>query len=232
MTTGYDGSQQELYHSQCIPVLKRGFNRLTMEGPGQPSPRRYQNIGFVPHWWTSTTPLVDWLMNRADVDSSRIVLMGISFGGSLTPRAFHKEPRIAALVLFDGLTSLQQKLASTLPPEIVEAFNASQQQPFDDFIFSLTTNTSLPLYDRTIFQQGLYSFNTNSPFDWFTRLTEIAITTEVAAGAGNRPVYVAKGQVCFVSCSLLHPSSYSRSQRAIPLHSTNDSAHIYHRMIL
>lgn len=196
ITTGYDGSQQEIYHSQCIPILKRGLNCATMEGPGQPSPRKYQNIGFIPDWWTATTPVVDYVVNRPDVDPEKLVLMGISFGGSLTPRAFSREPRLSALVMLDGLPSLQQKLGKDLPSEVWAAFNASQQTPFNDFMFSLMDNTSLPLGDRYIFQQGLYAFDTKSPFDWFTRLGEISITPEVVAGAGQRPVYVAKGQVC------------------------------------
>jgi hypothetical protein len=45
--SGYDGSQEELYHSLCVEVLKRGVNCVTYEGPGQPTVRREQNIGFV-----------------------------------------------------------------------------------------------------------------------------------------------------------------------------------------
>lgn len=48
VVTGYGGSQQESYHSSCVPLISRGINCVTYEGPGQPTPRRYQHIGFVP----------------------------------------------------------------------------------------------------------------------------------------------------------------------------------------
>lgn len=42
---GYDGGQEEVYHQMGIGALSRGWNFLTYEGPGQASPRRYQNLG-------------------------------------------------------------------------------------------------------------------------------------------------------------------------------------------
>ena len=46
--SGYDGSQEESYHSQVRQILARGLNAVTYEGPGQPTVRRQQNVGFIP----------------------------------------------------------------------------------------------------------------------------------------------------------------------------------------
>jgi dienelactone hydrolase len=94
---GYDGSQEELYHSACIEVLKRGINCVTYEGPGQPTVRREQKIGFIPDWWTVASPVVDYLETRPDVDMTRLALAGISFGGQLVPLAASHDKRYSAL---------------------------------------------------------------------------------------------------------------------------------------
>jgi hypothetical protein len=46
--SGYDGSQEELYHSIAREVLARGLNVVTYEGPGQPTVLREQKFGFIP----------------------------------------------------------------------------------------------------------------------------------------------------------------------------------------
>jgi pimeloyl-ACP methyl ester carboxylesterase len=195
VVNGYDGSQQESYHSQCAEVLRRGMNCVTYEGPGQPSPRRFQNIGFIPDWWTATSPVMDFLLTRRDVDTTRIVLMGESFGGTLAPRAASKDSRFSAVIALDGLVSLQQALMTQFPAALTSLYNNSLVQEFDEVVNSLTTNNSLPINIRWIFQQGLYAFDTTSPFEWFKRLGEIVLTPVIVAGLGSRPVYVAKGQV-------------------------------------
>jgi pimeloyl-ACP methyl ester carboxylesterase len=195
LTTGYDGSMQEAYHSQCVQVLLRGLNCVVYEGPGQPSLVRYQNKTFIPDWWTATTPVVDYISNRSDVDTSKIVLMGISYGGTLAPRAASQEPRIAAVIQLDGLSSLQHDLRLQFPIELDELFDSGKQAEFDEILTGLANNQSQPIYNRYFIQQGLYAFGTKSPFEWFTRLGPIVITKEVVQGVGSRPVYIAEGEV-------------------------------------
>ena len=45
---GYDSSQEETYHAEVRQILARGLNVVTYEGPGQPTVRRYQGLGFIP----------------------------------------------------------------------------------------------------------------------------------------------------------------------------------------
>lgn len=88
-------------------MLERGLNVVTYEGPGQPTVRRQQNIGFIPDWWNVLTPVVDYLESRPDVDMSKLALVGISFGGILAPRAASREHRISAVLAIDGFHSFQ-----------------------------------------------------------------------------------------------------------------------------
>ena len=46
LQTGFDGTQEELYTTSVIAALKRGYNCLTFEGPGQGRVIRKQGIPF------------------------------------------------------------------------------------------------------------------------------------------------------------------------------------------
>ena len=109
--SGYDGSQEELYHNIVRNGLARGLNVVTYEGPGQPTVRRTQKIGFIPDWWNVVTPIIDYLATRSDVDMSKIANWGQSFGGSLAPIAASQEHRPSALIAIEGLASIQQAIA-------------------------------------------------------------------------------------------------------------------------
>ena len=208
--TGYDASQQDEYHAQCIEGLRRGFNCVTLEGPGQPSPRRYQGLPFIPDYWTALIPVIDNIVTRKDVDISKIILLGESFGGTLGAIAASHEPRLAGLICLDGLASLQKVIASRIDP-LLDLFESGNKTAFDQAVYEgLINNASQPLSSRYYFQQSLYTFKTKSPFDWFTQLGKISMTIETVQGVGQRPVYVAKGQVSISAAVMGYRSNYDR----------------------
>jgi len=49
-------------------ALRRGYNCLIVDGPGQGSTLRLQGLTFRPDWERVITPAVDWLVARPDVD--------------------------------------------------------------------------------------------------------------------------------------------------------------------
>ncbi|RKL01743.1 hypothetical protein BFJ71_g5072 [Fusarium oxysporum] len=84
-------------------ILERGMNVITYEGPGQPTVRRKQNLGFIHEWEKVVTPVVDYLLTRPEVDPKSIGLLGYSFGGMLAPRAAAFEHRLAPVFAVDGV---------------------------------------------------------------------------------------------------------------------------------
>lgn len=104
---GFDSTGEELYFEVVQAALKRGYNCLTFEGPGQGAVIREQGIPFRHDWEKVVTPVVDYLWTRSDVDRNKIALLGISLGGYLAPRAAAFEHRLAACVANDGLFSNQ-----------------------------------------------------------------------------------------------------------------------------
>lgn len=191
--TGYDGSQEELWHTIGRSAVDRGFNFVTYEGPGQPTVRRQQDLGFIPNWWDVVTPVVDFVSRRQDVDMDQLALIGVSFGGSLAPIAAAHEPRFSAILAIDGLVDIQKSILDSLPPQFVAPFEAGDQSKFDDIMLGLAANTSTPTQLRWLIQQSLFAFNTNSPFEWMTQLVSYTAYAPVLNNI-HVPFFVGEGQ--------------------------------------
>lgn len=100
---GFDSTKEEVFYSLAPIALELGMNVLAFEGPGQGDAVRKQKLTFRHDWENVVTPVVDYAINQRGVDSSKIVLVGISMGGYLAARASAFEHRLAAVVLNDGV---------------------------------------------------------------------------------------------------------------------------------
>jgi dienelactone hydrolase len=96
MNNGSDAQAIDLWGAGGYAALQRGWNVLIFDGPGQGGMLFEKNQTFIPEWEKAVTPIVDYLEERGDVDSSAIFLSGWSFAGYLVPRAMAFEPRIRA----------------------------------------------------------------------------------------------------------------------------------------
>lgn len=95
LVPGLDSVKEEL-HIYGNDFLRRGMAVLAIDGPGQGEmefdlPLRHDYEVPIKH-------AVDYLESRPDVDSRRIGLMGVSFGGQFAVRAAAFEPRIKATI--------------------------------------------------------------------------------------------------------------------------------------
>ncbi|KAK7052064.1 2,6-dihydropseudooxynicotine hydrolase [Favolaschia claudopus] len=188
---GFDASQENSYHASCAGAVERGWNCMTYEGPGQPTVRRQQKIGFIAEWERVVTPVVDYLANRTDVDMNRLALSGLSLGGYLAERAAAFEPRIKALLVNPGVKSGQDGFVGNLPPELKELFESGNKTAFDTTILAALGNSSTPSLVRWGVDYGLWAMNTNSTFEFLTMAGAMNMT-----GLYDRltmPIWVANG---------------------------------------
>jgi pimeloyl-ACP methyl ester carboxylesterase len=115
---GFDSIVEELYFAGAAAALRRGYNCLTFDGPGQGRVIREQHLPFRPDWETVVTPVVDYALARPDVDGGRLALMGMSLGGYFAGRAAAFEPRLAALILFNGIYDVYDSVIADVPSPI------------------------------------------------------------------------------------------------------------------
>ena len=123
-TNGYDSTINELY-LDFAAVLRRGYNLLLYDGPGQGRALIKQGLVMRPDWENVVKPVVDYALTRPEVDPERIALMGISLGGYLAPRAASGEHRLAACIADPGLWDILEAAKArftALPKDVREKF--------------------------------------------------------------------------------------------------------------
>ena len=99
LVPGLDSVKEEL-HTYGDDFLRRGMAVLAIDGPGQGEmefehPMRHDYE--VPARYA-----IDYLESRADVNASRVGMMGVSLGGYYAPRAAAFEKRIKAVIANAG----------------------------------------------------------------------------------------------------------------------------------
>ncbi len=99
MVPGLDSAKEEL-EAYEIPFLQRGIATLMVDGPGQGEAE--YSLPIQGNYEEPVAAMVDWLMARQDVDTSRIGLWGVSLGGYYATRAAAFEKRIKACIGLAG----------------------------------------------------------------------------------------------------------------------------------
>lgn len=174
---GFDAAQEDSYHVYCAPALARGWNCITYEGPGQPTVRRNQNIGFIPEWELVATPVVDYLLKEKShiVDPDKLVLVGNSLGGYLAARAAAYEPRFAAVLLIGGMWDYSVVFFETLPQSLIAMFNAGNYREFDAEVMALRESGNTTTEMAWGIDQGLWAYNTHSPSEMLKKTKEFRV---------------------------------------------------------
>ena len=195
--TGFDGCQEEL-HPYAMAGIRRGYNVLTFEGPGQGEVIRVQHLPFRADWENVITPVVDYAVSRPDVDRDRIALWGISLGGYLAPRGAAYEPRISALVadagtydvgmdLLKGMKKGGGPLANMTEKELQEWLLTDPAVFNNEIRQAMAQDTGT----RWLNENGMYVFNASSPALFWAKWMDM--TMEGSAEKIRCPTLVTAG---------------------------------------
>jgi hypothetical protein len=98
INTGGDGTKERMYFSGGAAAgLRRGYNVLLWDGPGQPGTYlEDRSQVFRPDWEVPAGAALDYLGTRGDVEHARIAYSGYSMGGYFVPRTAGHDKRVAA----------------------------------------------------------------------------------------------------------------------------------------
>jgi len=112
---GFDSTLEELYFVLVKGAHERGYDVLTYDGPGQGSALRDQGLTFTPEWERPVGAVVDAFL--ADHERPRkMVLVGMSMGGYLAPRAAAFDERFDGVVAYDVYFDMGATAQRYVPP--------------------------------------------------------------------------------------------------------------------
>ncbi|MCY1081067.1 alpha/beta hydrolase family protein [Archangium lansingense] len=159
-------------------AYKRGYHVLLFHGPGQGRALRERGLSFRPDWEKAVTPVIDAAERISGVDPKRILLMGLSFGGALAPRATAFEKRIALCIANPGVLSWWEATSRHFDRFIpgVLSFLKSNPERFDQAIFRLADGWPTAKYWlRDVF----WKHGARTPSELFRKLEEFDNTSIV-----------------------------------------------------
>jgi pimeloyl-ACP methyl ester carboxylesterase len=176
--SGYDSDIQENYFAHGPAAIRRGYNCLVVDGPGQGRNLIRDGVPLRPDWETVVRAIVDFAETRKEVDTRRMILGGWSFGGFLAPRAAAFEKRIAALISDPGQWDQREGLKSLkLAPEILAAFPNVDPAVFSPMEAYLRSPKADPMTHWKILQRGFWVHGVNSLYDLGREISRFEISS-------------------------------------------------------
>src|SRR5258708_27937246 len=157
--SGYDSTREESYYVIAAAALRRGYNVLAFDGPGQGAALREQKLTMRPDWEAVITPVVDYALTRSEIAPNKIVLFGYSLGGYLVARAAAFEHRVAALILDNGIYDFYAAFAGNLPPFLASWI---EERRDDIAVPVLTMLTTVSTQVRWGLRNGMWVFGAKS----------------------------------------------------------------------
>lgn len=162
---GFDSTLEELYSFAAAPALERGYNCLTFEGPGQGNVIRKQKIPFRYDWEKVVTPVFEFMLSKKKefrIDPKLIALMGISMGGYLAARAVAFEPRVSAVILYDGVYDGYDAIKSGFPTPLLDAVEEGNSEFVNKTLNKLMESDSNIKFNM---KHGMWTTGTSSPYE-------------------------------------------------------------------
>lgn len=114
--SGADALPEQNFFRGVQWLTSRGLACLVFSGPGQGGTIRLLRMPTIPDYERPVSAAFDYLATRADVDSQRIGILGVSMAGYYGMRAAAFEPRLKAVVAWGAMYSVLDDLWRCYPP--------------------------------------------------------------------------------------------------------------------
>src|SRR5260370_35798 len=202
--------------------MTRPCHCLTFDGPGQGRVIRPQSLPYRPDWEAVGSPVFAYALRRPGIYPHHLALTRVSRGGYLALRAAAFEPRIKALIAYDGVFDGFSTVDATMPSALLSLLEHSPTQVIDTVLQVISTlNPGM----RWSLSNGMWTFNVPTPRAFLSKLKEytlegcvkqIACPTLVLAGEKDHSTLVSQSSSMSTSparkrSSVLRPRRVPRS---------------------
>jgi dienelactone hydrolase len=142
-------------------AVRRGYHALGVQCPGQGMAIRVNDLPFRPDWEHVVSPILDVAVQLDGVDTDRVALMGLSFGGHLAPRAAVFERRIKLCIANPGVISWGESVRGGLPPQLTDAW-ADGRETFNAVAASISEVSPLAGW---FLRDSMWKHGVDTPYD-------------------------------------------------------------------
>ncbi|MET0455218.1 MAG: alpha/beta fold hydrolase [Mycobacterium sp.] len=188
-TNGFDSTREEGYFLIGAAALRRGYNFLAYDGPGQGFMLRERNVPFRPDWEHVLGAVVDYAAGVPEIDEHQIVQFGYGLGGYLVSRYAVHDHRSAAIVCSDAMTTFYASYPSV--PErilsLVEDELDADARPMVEVWMKEDTEA------RRGLRNGQWAFGADSPVEYIRRTADYSLTAH-DIGRIRTPVLLLEGE--------------------------------------
>jgi dienelactone hydrolase len=136
----YKEIQTALYGDR---YMNRGFAVLSIDGPGQYESPMLSIYFSMENWIATGKAVCDWLAKRPEVDMSKVVLSGTSFGTFFGTLATAHEPRISAAAVISvchepGCHTIFEEASPTFKKRFMYMSGITDEAEFDKMRAGMT----------------------------------------------------------------------------------------------
>jgi pimeloyl-ACP methyl ester carboxylesterase len=182
---GFDSTLEESWFAIGAAALRRGYNVLAFDGPGQGEVIREQGLVFRHDWEGVIGPVVDFALTRPEVKADEITLFGYSLGGYLVARAAAFDHRVHAVILDDGILDFSAAYEAMLPPAALTALREGRDTEANEAIGRImAVNTQV----RWGVNNGLWVLGAAAPAEYLRKVADY--TLEDVAGRIQAPTLI------------------------------------------
>jgi pimeloyl-ACP methyl ester carboxylesterase len=168
---GIDSTVEELYFVLVKDAHEHDCDVLTFDGPGQGSMLRDQGMTFTHEWEKPTKAVIEtFLANHPRPE--KIVLVGMSMGGYLAPRAAAFDDRFDGVVAYDVFFDMGA-VALHYVPAIAFWLRDHRLGSIVDLLIRIKAASS-PGLDWAI-KNGMWVFGTKHPLDTIKKLQKYTL---------------------------------------------------------
>jgi pimeloyl-ACP methyl ester carboxylesterase len=169
-THGLGSTCEEGYSVIGAAALRRGYNFLAYDGPGQGAMIREKNVPMRPDWEKVLGPVVDYALTVPEV--REIVHFGHGLGGYLVARHAARDHRSTAIVCNDGMTTFYASYPPIPEPilELIEDGHDDEAVPMLDVLATEDTGA------RRGLRTGQWVLGETNPVEYVRKTADYTLT--------------------------------------------------------
>lgn len=166
---GNDSYMEELFFPMLY-LKESGYDVYLFEGPGQGSVLREQDLKFTHEWEKPVKSVLDYF------ELDNVILIGISLGGMLAPRAAAFEKRVTKIVAWSVFPSFIDVMLYDFP-RVVRFIYKGMLNFKLKFVLNFIIRRLMkkePTVDWGV-NQGMHAYGADTPYDYLKKIEKFSI---------------------------------------------------------